>query len=275
MMLARITRRSLAVAFAIVCGALFLPASNVALAQTNQSGSQPQPQQPEAGIEDNPTRAVFLSIRNEFRNLRNGAWNNRVILRKDVLVLKGKPIITRGILLRADVPVVTTHLGPETHTGLGDLYGQALYIPYINEKFAFAAGTGVLVPTATHRTVGLGKLQVAPIAAPVWFLPKRRGFFLVRIQDFISIAGSGDRPDIHTSFVNPTLLFVPAKRWWVPVEIESRTNWKGRNRTDFRAGAGLGRVVAQKLGVEVRFEVPFGATRAGDWTIKAAVIRYK
>ena len=94
--------------------------------QTTQSGSQPPPQDPEAGVEDNPTQAVFLSVRNEYRNLRNGAWNNRVIIRKDALALKGNRLARRGFLLRADLPITTTHVGSETRTGLGDLYGQAL-----------------------------------------------------------------------------------------------------------------------------------------------------
>jgi hypothetical protein len=270
MPLLRIGRCGLTIVFALT-SALSIPA----IAQVTQPGSQQPAQQPEAGVEDNPTRTVFLSIRNEYRNLRNGAWNNRAILRKDVLVLKGKPVINRGLLLRADIPITTTRVGSETKTGLGDLYGQMLYIPHITPRFAFVAGSGVVLPTATHKTLGFGKWQVAPLAAPVWFLSERRGFFLVRIQDFISIAGVGDRPDIHILFVNPTLLFVPIKRWWVPVEIESRTNWKNEKKTDFRAGLGLGRAITPKFGLEVRFEVPFGGTRSGDWTIKVAGIRYK
>jgi hypothetical protein len=272
------TSRNLAIAFTLACAALVNPSPS--LAQTTQSGSQtpgsqPQAQQDEAGVEDNPTRVVFLSIRNEYRNLRNGAWNNRAIIRKDALVLKGKPVVTRGLLLRADIPITTTHIGSETRTGLGDLYGQVLYIPHITQKFAFVAGSGVVLPTATHKTLGFGKWQVAPFAAPVWFLSRRKGFFLVRTQNFISVAGVGDRPDINILFVNPTLVLRPAKRWWMPIEIESRTNWKNDKKTDFRAGLGLGRVITPRFGLEVRSEVPFGGTRPGDWTIKFAAVWHR
>ena len=259
-------------AFAIACVVLFFPAAGPALAQTTQSGSQAQQQ--ETGNEDNPTRAVFLSVRNEYRNLKNGAWNNRIILRKDTVVLRGSRAARRGFLLRADIPITTTHLGSETHTGLGDLYVQALYIPHLSRKFAFVAGSGFVFPTATNKALGFGKWQVAPLAVPVWFLPRAKGFFLVKIQDFISIAGVGDRPDIHILGVNPALIFVPVRRWWVPVEIESRTNWKNSNKTDFRVGFGVGRVIKSNFGIEVRGEVPFGGTRPGDWTIKVAAIRY-
>ena len=71
--------------------------------------------------------------------------------------------------LRTDVPITTTHVGSETKTGLGDIYGQVLLIPYVNRRFAFVTGTGLVLPTATYRTLGLGKWQLAPLAVPVWF----------------------------------------------------------------------------------------------------------
>jgi hypothetical protein len=264
----------LVIAFEIALVVLFFPSSIPTLAQTPQSESQPE--QPEAGVDDDPTRAVFFSVREEYRNLINGAWNNRLVLRKDAVVLKGKRAAGRtGFLLRTDVPITTTHLGSETHTGLGDIYGQALYIPHLSRKFAFVTGTGIVLPTATHKTLGLGKWQVAPLAVPVWFLPQKKGFFLVKFQDFISIAGVGDRPDVHALFINPTLNYLPARRWLVQAEVESRTNWKNDNRTDFRVGFGAGRVITRRLFLGIKCEVPIGATRSGDWTMKVTNIIYR
>ena len=274
MLLAKITRRISAIAFALAGVLSFFPSSSPTPAQTPQSG--PQPQQPEAGVDDDPTRAVFFSVREEYRNLIDGAWNNRLVLRKDAVVLKGKRGGGRtGYLLRTDVPITTTHLGTETQTGLGDIYGQALYVPYLSRKFAFVTGTGIVFPTATHKTLGLGKWQVAPLAVPVWFLPQKKGFFLVKFQDFISIAGVGDRPDVHALFINPILNYIPAGRWLVQAEVESRTNWKNDNRTDFRVGFGAGRVMTRRLFLGIKCEIPIGATRSGDWTIKVTSILYR
>jgi hypothetical protein len=261
------------VVFAIASMLLFLASSNPTLAQTPQPGSQPQ--QPEAGVDDNPTRAVFFSVREEYRNLTNGAWNNRLIFRKDKVVLKGDRFGGRsGFLLRTDIPLTTTHLGSETHTGLGDIYGQALYIPYLSRKFAFVTGTGVVLPTATHKTLGLGKWQLAPLAVPVWFLSKGKGFFYVKVQDYFSIAGVGDRPDVNALFINPTLNYIPARRWLVHADVESRTNWKNENRTDLRVGFGAGKVLTRRFFLGVKCEVPIGATRSGDWTMKITNIFY-
>ncbi|MCM3901151.1 MAG: hypothetical protein ND866_05550 [Pyrinomonadaceae bacterium] len=274
MLLAKITRRISAIAFALAGVLLVFPFSSPTLAQAPQPASQPQ--QPEAGVDDNPTRAVFFSVREEYRNLKDGAWNNRLVLRKDTIVLKGKKAGGRtGYLLRTDVPITTTHLGSETHTGLGDIYGQALYIPYLSRKFAFVTGTGIVLPTATHKTLGLGKWQVAPMAVPVWFLPQKKGFFLVKFQDFISFAGVGDRPDVHSLFINPTLNYIPARRWLVQADVESRTNWKNDNRTDFRVGFGAGKVMTRRLFIGIKCEVPMGGTRPGDWTMKVTNIFYR
>lgn len=273
MLTAKTTRRNSAITVALAA-ALFLTPSSQTLSQASQSGSPPP--EPEAGVDDNPTRAVFFSVREEYRNLSNGAWNNRLVLRKDAVVLKGKRGGGRtGFLLRTDVPITTTHLGSETHTGLGDIYAQALYIPYLKRKFAFVTGTGIVLPTATHKTLGLGKWQLAPLAVPVWFLPQNRGYFYVKFQDFISIAGVGDRPDVNALFINPTLNYIPARRWLVQAEVESRTNWKNDNRTDFRVGFGAGRVMTRRLFIGLKAEVPMGGTRSGDWTMKITNIFYR
>ena len=275
-LLTNITRRISAIALA--CVVLFLPASSVALAQTSQPASTPasQPEEPEPGVEDNPTRAVFFSVREEYRNLRDGAWNNRLVLRRDAVALKGKLGGGRtGYLLRTDVPITTTHVGAETHTGLGDIYGQALYIPYLSRKFAFVTGVGMVLPTATHRTLGQGKWQVAPLAVPVWFLPRKKGYVQVKVQDFISVAGVGDRPDVHMLLITSALNYIPARRWLVNTDFESRTNWKNDNRTDFRVGFGAGRVMTRRFFLGVKCEVPIGATRPGDWTLKVTNIFYR
>ena len=276
MLLAKIIRLISAIAFALAGVVLFVPSSSPTLAQTPKSGSQSQQSEPEPGVDDDPTRAVFFSVREEYRNLINGAWNNRLVLRKDTVVLKGKRLGGRtGYLLRTDVPIVTTHLGSETHTGLGDIYAQVLYIPYLSRKFAFVTGTGIVLPTATHKTIGLGKWQVAPLAVAVWFLPRREGFFSLKLQDFISIAGVGDRPNIHALLINPTLNYIPARRWLVQADAESRTNWKNDNRTDFRVGFGAGRVITHRLFLGIKCEVPIGTTRSGDWTMKITNVLYR
>lgn len=246
-----------------LAGLLLLCASSIA-----------QQQQTQDGADEDPTRAVFLSVREEYRNLANEAWNNRIVLRKDVALLRSWRLVPRGFLARADLPIATTHAGSETHTGLGDLYGQFLIVPHASPQFAFAAGTGMVFPTATNKTIGAGKWQIAPLVAPVWYLRPTKGFFFVKVQDMISFAGAGDRADIHHLLVSPTVLYRPVRRWWIVADLESRTNWENDNRSDFRAGFQVGRIIAGRLGFAVKPEIPFGGTKLGDWTMQFSVIRY-
>jgi hypothetical protein len=144
------------------------------------------------GAEDDPTKPIGFSIRNEYRNLRNGAWANGVIFRFDQVVLRKlqNPGGLKGIILRFDVPLNTVHIGTATQTGLGDIYAQAIYVPRASRGFSFAFGSGFVLPTATNTLLGTGKLVLSTTAVPSWNFPKSRRRLLIRVQNVFSVAGT-------------------------------------------------------------------------------------
>lgn len=221
-----------------------------------------------------PTKPVFFSLRNEHYNLLNEPWQNVVILRGDRLVLRnvGLPGNSRGFLLRADVPFVTLDNGSDTRSGLGDLYAQGLVVPSFSKAFTIAWGTGVVLPTATH-SVGSGKWQLAPVVAPVVFFGRLKGFAYVKLQDYVSVAGDEDRPDINYFLVTPTVLYRVSRTWWIVADSESRTDWKRNDITSFKSGFQLGKMLTPRFGVWVKTEVPWGPDRTGDWTLKLTAFR--
>ena len=157
---------------------------------------------------------MFFSIRNEYFNLARGAWTNALIFRSDRIFLRTNPRLggRAGILTRFDVPIVAAYRGNVGDIGLGDLYAQAFYVPWLTPRFALAGGTGLTVPTATEKTLGLGKWQVAPVLAPVWFFPQRKGLFFIRFHGHLSFAGDEDRRDVTTLEIVPlTALELPAR----------------------------------------------------------------
>lgn len=81
----------------------------------------------------------------------------------------------RGPILRMDVPLAANGNGQSTQAGLGDIYSQAILIPYLTRKFAIGAGSGLTLPTATKARLGKGKWVAAPIVAPLWLFG-RKGF---------------------------------------------------------------------------------------------------
>jgi len=216
-----------------------------------------------------PTKPVFFSLRNEYYDLRNDPWQNVAILRADRLILNrvALPGNSHGFLLRADFPVVTVNNGSSTRSGLGDLYGQAIVVPSFNKAFTIAWGTGMVLPTATN-SVGSGKWQVAPLVAPVLFFGRLKGFAFIKLQDYVSVAGEDDRPDVNYFLVTPTFLYRVSRTWWIVADSESKTDWERDDITSFKSGFQIGKMFSPRFGMWVKSEIPWGPDRLGDWTLK-------
>jgi hypothetical protein len=219
---------------------------------------------------------VVWSLREEYYNLPGEAWNNAFVIRVDRAVLKerSRPLGAKGILTRVDMPFVVAHRVNGTSAGLGDIYGQALLLPYARGKFVFAAGSGIFLPTATNRRLGTGKLTIAPAAAPVWFIPKR-GFFLVKVQDYFSVAGVKDRPDLHYMTITPLLVWrLKNKPYWVQRAAETQTNWKADGHTGYKTGFLVGRM-SKRRGMWIKIEVGMGCHRVQSLAIKTSIFRVR
>jgi hypothetical protein len=239
-----------------------------------QTTSPTQPGQASATSDNDtdPTKPVFLSFRHEYVNLLGGAWGMATVLRADQAILKNRKISGKtGILLRFDAPLIQISGGASTSVGLGDIYGQAIYIPHIRKTLAFATGIGLVVPTATEKALGEGKWKLAPLAAPVLFLG-RRGFFFVKLQDTFSFAGPSSRPDAHYLQTTPTVLLRVSRRFWLVADTDIKTNWKLANATGFKSSLQIGRMLNSRFGLSLRPEVYWGRNREGDWALKVIMI---
>jgi hypothetical protein len=235
------------------------------------------PQVRETPNQEDPTKALFFSIRNEFFNLDGGDWTNALIFRSDRAVLRTHPRLggKAGLLTRFDVPIVTADLGGSREAGLGDLYAQAIYVPWLTRRFAVAAGTGLGAPTATDQMLGTGKWKVAPLVAPVWFFPRRHGLFLVRFHGHRSFAGDDERRDINYLEVAPLFIWNVRPRWWTLFDTITQIDWDAGNRVSRRSGIEIGRVATPRWGVAVKTEIPWGQDRRGDWKVICFLTRYR
>jgi len=244
-----------------ILGALFLLfcASGVILAQ-------------EAPNDTDPSKIVFFSLREEYYNLNGDGWINRVIYRSDKAIFKKSRFASpKGVTLRWDLPLVTTHLGSETTTGLGDLYFHALFFPRFRKGLNLALGPGLILPTATDDLLGQGKWQIAPLAVPIWYFSKGRGFFLVKFQDFVSFAGDEERPDTHFLLTTPALFWRLNAKSWIVVDTEAQTDWK-TDRTSVKSGLQLGRTLTKQLAFWVKPEFYWGPNNQGDWGLKFTML---
>jgi len=87
-----------------------LAASNFAQEPASQNEASRIPV-PKGVEEEDPTKPVAFSIRDEYRNSKNGAWSNTAIFRIDRLVLKNFGIKggAKGLILRFDLPFNSVH----------------------------------------------------------------------------------------------------------------------------------------------------------------------
>ncbi len=232
----------------------------------------------DAGPTDsNPTRAVLFSIRPELYRPAGDVTRAALIFRYDRAALMKRRWLPgrRGAIFRFEAPVARAQVaGAVSETGIGDIYGQLLLVPYISPTFAFVAGAGLVVPTATGPLLGAGKWVLAPAAGPVWFLPGQ-GMIFLKFQNFVAIAGDGDRPDINHLVIAPTIIRIFRQRWWVLVDSEARTDWLRDRRTSVKSGLQIGHAVGPRLAIWAKPEVWWGANRDGRWNLKFAVVWYR
>ena len=260
---------------ALAVGALFLsiistpgPAPAQESDPEAENGQSTEPDK--IGGDTDPTKPVAFSFREEFYDLKGDAWMNVAILRSDQLILEKKDLLghRRGVILRADLPMVSYHGGGSTRTGLGDIYGQALLIPQVRDNFLFAFGSGLVFPTATGDEFGRGKWIASPAAVPIWYFP-RQGFAYIKVQDWVSFEGDSGRPDVHYLTITPTFLWRLSKRYWMVLDGETYTDWETNNQTSYKGGFLIGRMFSKNAGLSLKAEIPFGEHRQGDWTVKA------
>ena len=256
---------------------VFACLGEAAVAPATIWAQSPAPPIDTAPNQDDPTKAVFFNIRNEFSDLQGEAWTNAVIARSDRALLRTRPRLGGkvGILTRVDVPIVSADPGDRAQVGLGDIYAQASVVPWLTPRFALAMGSGLTFPTATTSSLGAGKWQVAPVVAPIWFLPNRKGFALVRLHGHLSFAGDDDRPPVRTLEIVPGVIWHFARGWWTLVDTNTTIDWEDGRRASRRTGVEIGYVVRRAWGVSIKPEIPWGANRKGDWKLVAILTRYR
>ena len=236
----------------------------------------PTPVAEQATVEEDPTKPILISLRNEYRNFKNGGWANTVIFRVDRLVLHnfGNTGGAKGLILRFDVPFNTVHRGDVTKNGLGDLYAQALYIPRFRRNSLVAIGTGVVIPTATDRFLGQGKLILSPTIIPVWYFAKRERFIFLRTQNYISVAGDSSRPNVNYLIFDPTFVHRVSEKWWLAEDTEFKWDWRNKLSSAI-SGLQIGRMVRSRYGFWVKPEIGWGPGRVSDFNLKFTVFRLR
>jgi hypothetical protein len=230
-----------------------------------------------ARTDSDPTRPILFSVRSEFYRVTDDGWRMLTIARYDQAMFRNRPWLggRRGMLIRLELPAAAGQApGVATAGGLGDAYAQLLLIPRLTGRFAFAAGGGLFIPTATNKVLGTGKWTAAPAAIPVWFT-RGVGMVYVKFQNVTSFAGDAARPDANVLLVTPTVIRTLGRTSWVLIDSETKTDWRRGGRTGVKSGVQFGHIMARRLGFWVKPELWWGPNQDGRWNLKTGFILYR
>jgi len=134
-----------------------------------------------------------------------------------------------SLISRTIVPVVyqdDVFPGAGSQFGLGDVNLSLFFSPKAPTAGGFIWGVGpvLLLPTATDSKLGGKKWGAGPAMV---VLTTRGPWTIGALANQIwSFAGSGDRPDISSAFVQPFVAYNTPSAWTVSVQSESSYNWR-------------------------------------------------
>jgi hypothetical protein len=132
--------------------------------------------------------------------------------------------------------------------GFGDMQPTFFFAPSKPKKVIWGAGPAVVIPTATNKILGQGKLSLGPsivvLAQPGhWSV----GFLTNNVW---SVAGSGGRTDVNQMLLQYFLTYNMKKGWFVTSSPIITANWKASSGSVWTVpfGGGVGRIM--KLGMQ-------------------------
>jgi hypothetical protein len=120
--------------------------------------------------------------------------------------------------------------GQGNNFGLGDMNPQFFFSP--KEPFhgwIWGAGPVFLLPTATDTALGTGKWAAGPTGVGL----RQRGPWTYGLlaNHLWSFAGTGDRPEVNQTFLQPFLAYNTKTGFGVTLQTESTYNWDAHQWT--------------------------------------------
>jgi hypothetical protein len=133
-------------------------------------------------------------------------------------------------------------------SGFGDMNPTFFFSPAKPHKLIWGAGPTFMLPTATSKVLGQGKLSIGPSA--VALLQPGKWTLGVLINNVWSVAGSGGRTDVNQMMFQYFINYNLPKGWAISYSPSVQANWKASpgNVWTVPFGGGLGRVM--KLGFQ-------------------------
>ena len=114
-------------------------------------------------------------------------------------------------------------IGTSSQTGLGDFLQSFFFSPRRANPFMWGAGPALLIPTATSKFLGTGKLSIGPTLV---VLRQQGGWTYGALTNHVwSIAGDGARADVSATFLQPFFAYTTKSGWTLNANSDSTKNW--------------------------------------------------
>ena len=132
--------------------------------------------------------------------------------------------------------------------GFGDMTPTFFFSPAKAHKLIWGAGPVFVIPTATSKALGQGKLSLGP--SVVALLQPGHWTVGALINNVWSVAGSGSRPDVNQMLLQYFVNYNLKKGWYFSMSPIVTANWQASsgNVWTVPVGGGVGRIM--KLGFQ-------------------------
>lgn len=132
--------------------------------------------------------------------------------------------------------------------GLGDMNPTFFLSPAKPGKLVWGAGPAFVLPTATSRALGQGKLSIGP--SFVALVQPGHWTIGALVNNVWSVAGPSDRSDVNQMTLQYFINYNLSKGWYLSVSPIVTANWKAisGNIWTVPIGGGIGRIF--KLGLQ-------------------------
>jgi hypothetical protein len=159
---------------------------------------------------------------------------------------QGTPAYFAGIAAQSNASV----------SGFGDMTPTFFLSPAKPGKLIWGVGPVFVLPTATSRVLGQGKLSMGP--SVVLLLQPEHWTIGALINNAWSVAGSGGRPSVNQMMLQYFINYNLKKGWYITLQPIITANWRASSGNVWTTpvGGGVGRVMKigpQPVNLSVQF----------------------
>lgn len=133
-----------------------------------------------------------------------------------------------NVISRTVVPLVSQSdifPGAGSQTGISDIVQSVFFSPVkpTASGWIWGAGPVLLLPTASDRLLGTGKVGIGPTA--VALRQQGRWNYGALVNHIVSVAGQSARADVNSTFLQPFLSYITPSAVTYTAQVETTRDW--------------------------------------------------